>query len=752
MTKLASRICAVVVSLSLVVNTGFVSTGFAYEQDMPELDEYSAAGQTEETAVTDSFSELVAAESLESDSVEEIDSMADETLTIDNTAEEPSAEDDADELLVEEETPDAEAVASDAEADAIEEVEAVETTESAAKESALPRKKTLAADIEEEQTLPTVRYRTYVQGKGWQAWSANGEAASTPSKLLNIEALRIELRDAEGKRVEGITYQAYMQNIGWQDWVSDGTVAGAKGKGLRTEAIRVKLSVQLASQYDVWYRARVQKHGWLGWAKNGAAAGSSGKSLRVQTIQVSLVPKGDPAPSNSSKVRFVDGAYIALDGYVHGSGWVSGTSSVGTAGEGLRLEGIRASLSGAQYKGGVRYSAHVSGIGWQKEVANGRTAGKVGKSKRVEAITMRLTGSARKHYDLWYRLHVQSFGWLGWAQNGGRAGTEGLGRKVDSIEVQLLPKGSAAPSSSDSSQQSPYISAVSLKARVRLLGNRWQSAKDAGKTLGSTKQGKAIERLRASVSVLDGALGGGISYKVRPEGGSWQGLSRNGATAGVVGEGIDGVRMSLTGGIKSCFRVWYRAYVTNYGWLAWVRNGKSAGTEVAGTKIEALQVTVLPKWQKPSGKSPWSVGYMTNELASSRGQALADANAAQRRLVQSAYATPSAPAGYCAMWVEDVYANAGFGTFMGDACDLYDRYCFSSDLAMLKCGMIVAVSTHPHTSAGSIWGHVGIYVGDGKVMDSVYGYVRTSDLEDWIDYYGVTVPVKWGWIGNINIA
>lgn len=133
------------------------------------------------------------------------------------------------------------------------------------------------------------------------------------------------------------------------------------------------------------------------------------------------------------------------------------------------------------------------------------------------------------------------------------------------------------------------------------------------------------------------------------------------------------------------------------------------------------------------------------------GQTLADATPAQRLLVQSALETPFAGAGWCAAWVQEVYANAGHGRFYGNACDLYDQYCFSSNPANLKVGMIVAVSTHPHTYLGSIYGHVGIYMGDGWIRDNAQ-QLRTVPLSAWIDHYGASVPVRWGWLGNVNVA
>lgn len=133
-------------------------------------------------------------------------------------------------------------------------------------------------------------------------------------------------------------------------------------------------------------------------------------------------------------------------------------------------------------------------------------------------------------------------------------------------------------------------------------------------------------------------------------------------------------------------------------------------------------------------------------------QKLADANKAQKAIVEAAKSTPATPDGYSALWVEDVIDNAGHGRYEGNSCDLYDLYCASSDLSSLKVGMIVAVSSHPHTKDGSTWGHTGIYIGDGQVMDCVGGRVRTQSLSEWMDYYGVTVPIRWGWLGDINLA
>lgn len=122
----------------------------------------------------------------------------------------------------------------------------------------------------------------------------------------------------------------------------------------------------------------------------------------------------------------------------------------------------------------------------------------------------------------------------------------------------------------------------------------------------------------------------------------------------------------------------------------------------------------------------------------------------QQRVVNSCRVTPSAGYGYCAAWVSDVFTNAGLGGVGGNADDMYNAWCTSSDKSKLKVGMIIAVSSHPHTQAGQIYGHVGVYVGGNTVMDNI-GYIRSIDVDQWIRYYGATVTPRWGWANGINL-
>lgn len=120
-------------------------------------------------------------------------------------------------------------------------------------------------------------------------------------------------------------------------------------------------------------------------------------------------------------------------------------------------------------------------------------------------------------------------------------------------------------------------------------------------------------------------------------------------------------------------------------------------------------------------------------------------------VINSCYSTPSPGAGYCAAWVTNVFVNAGIGAFYGDACDMYASWCYTSDRGSLAPGMIVAVSTWSGTSAGRIYGHIGIYIGGGMVMDNI-GYIRTIDIDSWIGTYSTTVSPRWGWLGGVVLS
>lgn len=177
------------------------------------------------------------------------------------------------------------------------------------------------------------------------------------------------------------------------------------------------------------------------------------------------------------------------------------------------------------------------------------------------------------------------------------------------------------------------------------------------------------------------------------------------------------------------------------------------------TSVDMAALEFLAGWERASkSTSHWKnrvacAQYIYSALESGAGGTINDGSlsGSQQAVISAAYATPSPGYGYCAAWVSNVFQNAGIGYFGGNACDMYNSWCTSSNLDDLKPGMIIAVSTHNLDAAGRDYGHVGIYIGNGQVMDNI-GPIRTIDVNQWIQTFSGVVPAKWGWIGNISLS
>lgn len=149
------------------------------------------------------------------------------------------------------------------------------------------------------------------------------------------------------------------------------------------------------------------------------------------------------------------------------------------------------------------------------------------------------------------------------------------------------------------------------------------------------------------------------------------------------------------------------------------------------------------KEQEQQNSSGGSSGSATRPPAASGSGSLA-------AVINACYSTPSPGVSLCAAWVTNVFANAGIGTFWGNADDMYYAWCGTST-ANIQPGMIVAVNSSPSSYAGRIYGHIGIYLGNGTVMDNV-GYVRTTTLSYWVSYYSALATPLCGWLGGVALS
>ncbi|OUO32230.1 CHAP domain-containing protein [Olsenella sp. An290] len=119
-------------------------------------------------------------------------------------------------------------------------------------------------------------------------------------------------------------------------------------------------------------------------------------------------------------------------------------------------------------------------------------------------------------------------------------------------------------------------------------------------------------------------------------------------------------------------------------------------------------------------------------------------------VISATYSTPSPGSGLCAAWVTNVFQRAGIGSFYGNADDMYYAWCWYPT-SQIQPGMIVAVNSSPASAAGRLYGHIGIYVGNGMVRDNI-GYVNTQSLSSWVSYYSALAVPRCGWLGGIALS
>ncbi|WP_373485238.1 hypothetical protein [Acetobacterium malicum] len=173
--------------------------------------------------------------------------------------------------------------------------------------------------------------------------------------------------------------------------------------------------------------------------------------------------------------------------HVQNEGWqkyVSNGTISGTEGKSYRLEGIKIKLDTQGYDLGISYQTHIQNIGWEADTTRGwktddLMSGTEGLSYRLEAIQIKLTGTAADQFDVYYQVHAQNIGWMGWAKNGESAGTAGYGYRLEGIRVKIVPKGSVAPGSTSNA----YVQPSAVEQLLNKMNGDWIIQYSNGKTI-----------------------------------------------------------------------------------------------------------------------------------------------------------------------------------------------------------------------------------------------------------------------------
>lgn len=205
-----------------------------------------------------------------------------------------------------------------------------------------------------------------------------------------------------------ISYQGHLRNIGWANWQCDGSMIGSTGQSRRIEALRIKP----AGQMDV--------------------------TVHIKDI-------GDKTYKNITK-----------------------DTIIGTTGQNKRLESLTIQSADTVYL----YRVHQKDIGWSSWCVNGQRAGKIGQSKQIEAIEIKVA-------DIAYCGHLQSSGDGIWYADGMTCGTTGKGLRLEAIRIK-----------------SQHCGEIEAQAHIQNKGWIDYGKIDQNTVIGSTGQGLRLECLR----------------------------------------------------------------------------------------------------------------------------------------------------------------------------------------------------------------------------------------------------------------
>lgn len=465
------------------------------------------------------------------------------------------------------------------------------------------------AVIVEENTKPTLFYKSYVQDVKWQDEVPEGQLSGTTGQSKGIEAIAIRLDDI-GDYDLGMRYQVHLRYNGWQDYVVGGKTAGKAGSALPIEAIKIELTGSDADKFDVYYRIHAQNFGDLDWAMNGQSAGSAGFSNQLEGIIIQLLPKGSPAPGPVEN-PYNEKPEISYAAHVQDIGWqkkVPESSISGTQGKGKRMEALTLNVEKpGTYDIGFKYQAHVQNMGWQDPVTTGQICGTTGKELRIEALRIELTGADADKFDVYYQVHAQNYGDLSWAKNGQAAGTTGLALRVERVIVKLQLKGLPAPGSTAKYYyEKPTIAYAS---HIQNIG--WQNYVNEGNISGTIGHGLRMEGLIANFEKGTN-MNLGFQYQAHVQDVGWQNWVNRGVLAGTGGQSkrMEAVKIRLTGADACNLDIYYQVHVQNIGWMDWASNGGPAGTENGGLRIEAIRIRLVPKGSPAPGPTGTPYRYL----------------------------------------------------------------------------------------------------------------------------------------------
>ncbi len=296
-------------------------------------------------------------------------------------------------------------------------------------------------------------------------------------------------------------------------------------------------------------------------------------------------------------------------------GWMSAVENGeigGVLGESRRLEAINIVLDTTEDLS-LSYRAHVQDVGWESTwKEEGQNSGTTGRSLRLEAIQIALTGSDSSKYDIYYTTYVQGFGWMAWAKNGEQAGSQGKSLRVEAIRIEIVEKNANSPENlgnidycfANNSGNKGSTLALSVTTHVQNIG--WMSPVGIDGTTFAGTTGKSLRLEAIKLTILQSNYDGTIEYQSHIQDYGWESDWKSaGMISGTTGKSLrlEAIKFRLTGELAEMYDIYYQTHVQEIGWTGWAKNGEVSGSSGLSFRLEAIRVAIVEKGSNPPGTS-----------------------------------------------------------------------------------------------------------------------------------------------------
>ena len=337
-------------------------------------------------------------------------------------------------------------------------------------------------------------------------------------------------------------------------------------------AIRIRL--KNLENYSVEYRVHRQYQGWeSGYVADGDIAGKQSINSRIEGLKIRIVPKIRKTP------QVIYRGYIDKKGYQQA--YAKDDLLAGTENKGIGLNGIKIQLLYGASNSGIEYKVlkdSNKGKEWTNWISDGELAGFEENGKNIYAIRIRLKNM--NNYSVEYKIHRKYQGWeKNYVSDGETIGLEYSDSRIEGIKIRIVKK-------INKSIGVAYSGFIDKKGYQERVGS--------GSLIGTENKGIGLNGIR--IELRHAPKGLGIEYQGYVQGIGWQDLKHEGEYVGTEqsGKNLYGIRIRLTN--TNNYSVQYRVHRQYVGWKDnWVSDGELAGVENTSSRIEGIQIRIVPK-------------------------------------------------------------------------------------------------------------------------------------------------------------